>query len=137
MTKITNYLRNPNSPAPKKRALPKNHAPRNGRQMPLASPVGEKSLQKTLQSCSGQVISQLSTISGIEALFLHIDYDGVVHVYSVVADYSFGLYRELLKRERMVEKKLPTIRFDFHVRAHQGREPVRAVPLGARPLFMR
>jgi hypothetical protein len=81
--------------------------------------------------------TRLSSIPGIDAAFVYTDDEGPVHVYSVVADFSVGIYKKLLSCERMIEKELPGVRLDFHVRAHQGRKPARAVPLGARPVFVR
>ena len=92
---------------------------------------------KKSQSCEGLVASQLSNIPGIDAVFIYADDDGAVHVYSVVPEFSFGLYKRLAKRERIIEKSLPQLRFDFHVRAHQGRKATRVVPIGARAVFVR
>src|SRR5438128_6501152 len=51
---------------------------------------------RTPQSCEELVGSQLSNIPGIDAVFIYADDDGLVHVYSVVLDYSFDLYKRLL-----------------------------------------
>jgi hypothetical protein len=66
-----------------------------------------------------------------------LDHPNIVHVYSVVPEYRDNLYGKLLKQERLVEKELPQMKIEFHVRAHQGREPFRAVPFGSQPLFIR
>jgi hypothetical protein len=80
---------------------------------------------------------RLSTIQDIEAIFTSTDDDGVVHVYPVVREYRSELYDELLQQERLIEEEHPQISFEFHVRAHQGRKPHRAVPVGARLVFLR
>jgi hypothetical protein len=43
----------------------------------------------------------------------------------------------LLKQERRIEREFPQVQFEFHTRAHQGREPIRAVPFGSQSLFVR
>jgi hypothetical protein len=68
---------------------------------------------------------------------LLIHYPPFHHHTSVVPDFSVGIYKKLLNCERMIQNELPGVRFDFHVRAHQGRKPTRAVPLGARAVFVR
>jgi len=80
---------------------------------------------------------RLSRIDELDAAFISSDDDGMIHVYSVVPDYSDSLYSKLLKQERLVERELPQTRFEFHVRAHQGRESIRAVPYGSKPIFVR
>jgi len=91
---------------------------------------GFKSYQELLAA-------QISSIPGVDAVFIYADNEGPVHVYSVVEDYSVDIYKQLLNCERKIEKELPGMRLDFHVRAHQGRKPARAAPLGARPVFVR
>jgi hypothetical protein len=80
---------------------------------------------------------RLSSVDAVRAVFLAADDEGIIHVYSVVPEYDSGFYDELLKQERLVEKEFPHLTFEFHVRAHQGREPARAVPFGSQPLFVR
>lgn len=93
--------------------------------------------QFSSQGIQRLVASQLSKVVAIEAVFVLVDEDKKIHVYSVVPDFSFGLYKRLVKREEVIEKKLPGMKFDFHVRAHQGRKADRAVPVGALPVFVR
>jgi hypothetical protein len=108
------------------------------REMPMKS-ISANSLteRKVCPSYEGLVAYQLSSIPGIDAVFVYADDDGLVHVYSVVPEFSFGLYKRLLNRERRIENEFAEVRFEFHVRAHQGRKAARAVPLGARPVFVR
>jgi hypothetical protein len=80
---------------------------------------------------------RLSKVESIHAVFLTTDDERIIHVYSVVSDYRPDLYDKLLKQERIVEKEFPKLTFEFHVRAHQGRQPSRAVPFGSQPLFVR
>jgi hypothetical protein len=87
--------------------------------------------------CKDLLARQLSSVPGIDAVFIYEDNEGLVHVYSLVPDFSFDLYKQLPKRERIIENKFPEIRFEFHIRAHQGRKVAQAVPLEARPVFVR
>ena len=80
---------------------------------------------------------RLASVRAVDAVYVSRDDDGCVHVYSVVSEYADGAYRKLLKQERLIEKEFPEVPLEFHVRAHQGREPSRAVPFGSQPLFVR
>jgi hypothetical protein len=42
-----------------------------------------------------------------------------------------------MKREDLLVEEFPNHRFHFHIWAHQGREPAKAVPRGLQPLFLR
>src|SRR5438270_756840 len=75
---------------------------------------------------------RLSRVEAVHAVYLATDDEGTIHVYSVVPDYCSDLYDKLLKQERLVEKQFPQLTFEFHVRAHQGRQPHGAVPFGSR-----
>jgi len=77
----------------------------------------------------------LSQAQGVDAVFIWLDDAGVVHVYSVARDYRDEVYRSLSKKERLVEKECPDVTFEFHLRAHQGRKPSRAVPIGSQVVF--
>jgi hypothetical protein len=79
----------------------------------------------------------LSKSPQIDAVFLLRDDANVVHVFSVVRDFQPKIYDQLLKQERVIEKDLPEIAFEFHVRAHQGRQPAQAVPFDAELVFAR
>ncbi len=73
----------------------------------------------------------------IDAVFLWRDDANVVHVFSVIRDFQPKIYDQLLKKERAIERDLPEIAFEFHVRAHQGRQPAQAVPFDAVLVFAR
>jgi flavoprotein len=73
----------------------------------------------------------------IDAVFLSRDDANVVHVYSVARDFQPKIYDQLLKQERVIEKDFPEIAFEFHLRAHQGRQPAQAVPFDAELVFAR
>ena len=83
---------------------------------------------KCAASCADVIRRALSRVPTIDAVFLLTDDANVVHVFSVVREFQSKLYDKLLTKERAIEKDLPEIAFEFHVRAHQGREPAEAVP---------
>lgn len=86
-------------------------------------------------SCADVIRHVLSKTPEIEAIFLLRDDANVVHVFSVVKEFQSKIYDKLLKKERAVEKAFPEIAFEFHVRAHQGREPAQSVPLEAELVY--
>jgi hypothetical protein len=73
----------------------------------------------------------------IEAVFLLTDDANIVHVFSVVREFRTAFYDKLLKKEQTIEKLLPEVVFEFHLRAHQGRKPALAVPFDAELLYSR
>lgn len=79
----------------------------------------------------------LSKTPEIDAVFLVTDDLNVVHVFSVVREFHSKLYDKLLKKEAAIEKDLPEIAFEFHIRAHQGRQPAQAVPFEAELVYAR
>ncbi len=79
----------------------------------------------------------LSKLPQIDAIFVLTDETNVVHVFSVVREFQSKLYTNLLRKEQALEKKFPAIAFEFHVRAHQGREPSEAVPVEAESVYAR
>jgi hypothetical protein len=80
---------------------------------------------------------RLASVRAVDAVYVSQEEDGRVHVYSVVSEYADEAYHKLLKQERLIEEAFPEVPLEFHVRAHQGREPSRAVPFGSQPLFVR
>ena len=81
--------------------------------------------------------SILSKIREIDAVFVVTDDANVVHVFSVVKEFQSNIYDKLLKRERAIEKHLPHLAFEFHVRAHQGWPPAQAAPIEAELVYAR
>ena len=89
---------------------------------------GDKQVRDSLQK-------HLSKIQEVDAVFVAAA-DKVVHVYSVVREHG-RFYQKLMKQEQLIEKEWPNVTFDFHVRAHQGREPFLAVPHGSQIIYTR
>jgi len=87
--------------------------------------------------CGDVVRRSLSKTPEVDAVFLLTDDSNVVHVFSVVEEFQAKLYDKLLKKERAIEKALPQIAFEFHVRAHQGRTPAQSVPFEAELVYAR
>jgi len=78
---------------------------------------------------------RLAKVREVDAVYIEEE-DGVVHVYSIVRDMA-DYYDRLMTQEAEVAKAWPRIKFDFHVRAHQGRQPSQAAPRWARSIFIR
>lgn len=79
--------------------------------------------------------TRLSKVSEVDAVYVEEE-NGVVHVYSIVRDLG-DFYDKLMAQERAVAKAWPQIRFDFHVRVHQCRQPSQAAPPFARSIYSR
>src|SRR5438093_1455138 len=69
----------------------------------------------------------LAKVAEVDAVFVSKE-NGTLHVYSVVHDFEDDFYEMLLKKESLIEKAFPRVSFEFHTRAHQGREPHFAAP---------
>src|SRR5438067_13478240 len=93
--------------------------------------TGSTVVMKCAASCADVIRRALSKTPAIDAVFLLTDDANVVHVFSVVREFQPTLYDRLLKKERAIEKDLPEIAFEFHVRAYQGRAPAEVVPFEA------
>ena len=78
----------------------------------------------------------LAKVRDVDAVFAFPE-NGTVHIYSVVADIDDKYCKRLMKQEALVEKECPTTSFEFHTRAHQGREPNEAVPWNAELVYLR
>lgn len=100
----------------------------------LSTPsVMEQTAFRLLQST---VYRYLSKIRAVDAVFISTE-DDIIHVYTVVFDYNSELTNKLMKTERLIEKDWPGISFEFHTRAHQGREPFSTVPIDSQIVFGR
>src|SRR5262249_28002363 len=95
-------------------------------------PVQEATHDRLLSA----VRSHLSKLRAIEAVYVTAETD-VFHVYSVVSEYDPAVYEKLMRQEARLEEAFPGVRFDFHTRASQGREPSLAVPFEAQCVFVR
>jgi hypothetical protein len=80
--------------------------------------------------------AHLAKVPEVDGVFMSAE-KNVIHVYSVVLEFNDRLYKRLLKQESLIEKGFPEIAFEFHTRAHQGREPHFAVPFDAEQVFLR
>jgi hypothetical protein len=103
-----------------------------------SAPTNESTLaMKCAASCEDVIRRVLCKAPEIEAVFLLTDDACVVHVFSVVREFQSKFYDKLLKKEHAIEHALPEILFEFHLRAHQGRKPVQAVPFEAELVYAR
>ena len=96
---------------------------------------GSIAVMKRPSSCAAVIRRVLCTTPEIDAVYLLRDDANVVHVFSVVREFESKIYEKLLKRERAIERNLSQVSFEFHVRAHQGREPAQAVPFKAELVY--
>lgn len=92
---------------------------------------------KRSRSCADVIGRTLSKTPEIDAVYILKDDGNVVHVFSVVREFQSKIYDKLLKKERAIEKDLPELAFEFHVRAHQGRAPAQSVPFESELVYMR
>jgi len=114
---------------------------KGAQQMPNVVIVNVGQVQTCAFNCpnpyQSSVSKHLSKIPEIDAVFLLTDEDNIVHVYSVTREFQERMYDKLIKQQNRVEQDFPGTIFDFHVRAHQGRQANRAVPFGCEPVFLR
>jgi hypothetical protein len=79
----------------------------------------------------------LAPIQAVCAVYVSIEDDGLVHVYSIVPEFRPDLTEQLLKRENRIAREHPETQFEFHTRAHQGRDVRRVAPVESEPVFVR
>ncbi len=78
----------------------------------------------------------LSKVPAVDAVFVNTATD-TVHVYSIFEKFTDDPTGRLLKEESRVEKAFPNVSFEFHTRAHQGREPSKSGPWGSELVYLR
>ncbi len=79
---------------------------------------------------------RFAKVRGVDAVFAN-DASGTVHVYSIVEKFGDEDCGQLLKEEAKVEKAFPKVSFEFHTRAHQGRNPAESGPWGSELVYLR
>lgn len=107
------------------------------KQIALKVRKGNESAKSAIAASAASVGRLLGKTPGVDAVFLLKDEVNVVHVYSVARQLRPAIYGRLLQTERTIEKKHPEVAFEFHLRAHQGRNPAEAVPLEAELVYSR
>ena len=83
------------------------------------------------------IAQELRAISAVEAVFAERDAEGLLMVFVVVREHEEVVYELVWAAEGKIIERLGAHQFEFRIRAHQGRPPRRAVPVGSRPLFLR
>jgi hypothetical protein len=78
----------------------------------------------------------LAKVPTVDAVFVNTASD-TVHVYSIVERFRDESCGELMAQEAKVEKAFPKISFEFHTRAHQGRNPSESGPWGSELVYLR
>lgn len=82
------------------------------------------------------VIDAFRQIAAVDAVYCDRDQEGVLMVFVVVREHDEAVYEEVLRAEESLVQTCPDP-IELRVRAHQGRNPRRAVPIGTLPLFLR
>ena len=83
-----------------------------------------------------ELIQAFSAIEAVNALYAEHDDDNVLMVFVVVAEHEDAVYNQVINAEHRIRERIDDD-FELRVRAHQGRNPVRAVPIRSLPLFLR
>ena len=79
---------------------------------------------------------QLSKIHEVDAVFITVE-DQIVHIYSITREFDSGTTSRVTDAEDRIEAEFLDVRFEFHTRVHQGRDPKLAAPFYSQPLFIR
>ena len=79
---------------------------------------------------------RLAKAPGVDAVFVYA-LSETIHVYSIVMEHREKYYKGLQHQEDLIEKEFPELSFEFHSRAHQGRNPSESGPWGAELVYLR
>ena len=90
-----------------------------------------------VQELRATITHHFSAVRGVDAVFMSVDDEGWGRIFAVVREFDATIYRKIMAAEQRVEKALRSFRFEFRVRAHQGRPPSSAVPSGSELVFAR
>lgn len=80
--------------------------------------------------------AHLAKAPGVDAVFVNTMSD-TIHVYSIVKQLREKYFKGLYRQEGLIEKAFPEISFEFHTRAHQGRNPSESGPWGSELVYLR
>lgn len=83
-----------------------------------------------------ELIREFVRVPEVSALYAARDDEGVLMVFVVVPEHNDAVYQSVLDADAAVRLRVGDD-FELRVRAHQGRNPVRAVPVRSLPLFYR
>lgn len=103
----------------------------------MSRPTAVDYLGRKLPVADSAVIEELDRVEAVVAAYSKKDEDGVLHVFSVVANHEGAVYEQVMDAEDRIRFRLPGVAMHFHLRAHQGRGPQAAVPFSCEPLFVR
>jgi hypothetical protein len=78
----------------------------------------------------------LAKVPTVDAVFVNTASD-TIHVYSLVKEHREVYLKGILRQEDLIEKAFPEISFEFHTRAHQGRNPSESGPWGSELVYLR
>ena len=83
-----------------------------------------------------ELIRAFSEIEAVNALYAERDDEDVLMVFVVVPEHDDAVYQRVIDAEHEVRARVNDD-FELRLRAHQGRNPIRAVPIRSLPLFLR
>jgi hypothetical protein len=83
-----------------------------------------------------ELIRAFSEIEVVNALYAERDDEDVLMVFVVVPEHDDAVYQRVIDAEHEVRARVHDD-FELRLRAHQGRNPIRAVPIRSLPLFLR
>ena len=94
-------------------------------------------LARTMLTPAEQMITEaLWNVHQVEAVYADRDGEGLLMVFVVVAEHDDDVYEVILGVEQHLVDASPEA-LELRIRAHQGRDPRKAVPVGTLPLFLR
>jgi hypothetical protein len=81
------------------------------------------------------LIHALTPIESVNAIYTTRDHEGVLMVFVVVREHDDDVYEQVLAAEAPLAERFGG-QFELRIRAHQGRNPGRAVPVQSLPLYL-
>ncbi len=89
-----------------------------------------------LSKIEHELIQEFAALDSVNALYAERDDEDVLMVFVVVPEHDDSVYQQVMDAEYRLRDRISDD-FELRVRAHQGRNPTRAVPIRSLPLFRR
>ena len=89
-----------------------------------------------LTAAEKTILDRLWEVSPVDAVYCDRDREGLLMVFVVVREHDDDAYEQVLRAEEGIARECPEP-IELRIRAHQGRNPRRAVPIGTLPLLLR
>lgn len=91
----------------------------------------------TLAYPASSVVARLAEVSAVDAVYCHVDHEGIMMVFVVVEEHDGHVYESVLEAEDKIRQAAPEQELEFRIRARQGRPHAQAVPFGSEPVYVR